>query len=149
MIEKEKLFWKTKTLEEMSSEEWEALCDRCGRCCLLKFEREASPKVYHTGIACSYLDIYTCRCTCYRHRIMYVPDCIVLTSKTVKNYKWLPPTCAYRLLSEGKSLEWWHPLVSGDPQTVHRAGISVRGKCISAKYVQKEQMEAFILDQEN
>jgi uncharacterized cysteine cluster protein YcgN (CxxCxxCC family) len=121
-------FWKRKTLEQMTSAEWESLCDGCGRCCLNKLEEEGSDKTFFTDVACRLLDHDTCRCKDYAHRLELVPDCVLLTPAEVRQIPWLPPTCAYDLLARGKDLYWWHPLVSGDPETVHSAGISVRGR---------------------
>ena len=123
-------YWRTKTLEEMTREEWEALCDGCARCCLLKLEDADTGEIAYTDIACRLLDLGTCRCTRYRQRLRMVPECVDLTPEQVRKLDWLPSTCAYRLVAEGQDLAWWHPLVSGDPETVHRAGISVRGRVV-------------------
>ncbi len=126
----EQPFWRRKTLAEMTRGEWESLCDGCAKCCLDKLEDEDTGEISYTEVACRLLDLGTCRCTDYANRQRFVPDCVVLTARTVTRLTWLPSTCAYRLVSEGKDLEWWHPLVSGDPETVHRAGISVRGRAV-------------------
>jgi uncharacterized protein len=126
-------FWQVKPLGEMTSAEWESLCDGCGRCCLNKLENENSGEIFHTDVACRLLDPDTCRCASYEDRKRFVPDCQILTHQNLKRYPWLPSTCAYRLLAEGGSLYWWHPLVSGDPETVHEAGISVRGRTVSER----------------
>ena len=123
-------YWRTKSLEEMTRDEWEALCDGCARCCLIKLEDSDTGEIDYTDIACRLLDLGTCRCTRYRQRTRLVPDCVDLTPKQVRKLRWLPSTCAYRLVAEGRDLAWWHPLVSGDPDTVHRAGISVRGRVV-------------------
>jgi len=123
-------FWKVKPLERMTRAEWESLCDGCGRCCLHKLRDEDTDAVAHTNVACRLLTIETCRCADYANRRAWVPDCVKLTPKRLSAIDWLPPTCAYRMLAEGRDLAWWHPLVSGDPETVHRAGVSVRGKAI-------------------
>ncbi len=123
-------FWRRKTLLEMTKAEWESLCDGCGKCCLLKLEDEETGQVSYTDAACKLLDLESCRCSRYVNRRHYVPDCIKLTPKLVDRLRWMPSTCAYRLLSEGKDLPDWHPLVSGDPESVHRAGISVRGRAV-------------------
>ncbi len=126
-------FWKTKQLAEMSRTEWESLCDGCGRCCLHKLEDEDTGEILQTNVCCRLLDTQGCGCTKYMERQRLVPDCLVLTPENVVGLNWMPRTCAYRLLSEGKDLEWWHPLVSGDPDSVHKAGISVRGKVVSER----------------
>ncbi len=126
-------FWKTKRLEDMTDAEWESLCDGCGRCCLHKLREEDTGELVHTSVACRLLDLKSCRCSDYPNRVRRVPDCVGLTASVVREIDWLPPTCGYRLVAEGKGLAWWHPLVSGDPETVHRAGISVRGRAISER----------------
>jgi hypothetical protein len=119
-------FWE-KPLQALTREEWEALCDGCGKCCLHKVEDEDSGEIIGTNIACRLLDRHSCRCSNYRGRRAFVPDCVRLTAGTVGALRWLPSTCAYRLRSEGKDLPEWHYLISGDRETVHEAGISVRG----------------------
>src|SRR2546430_1394344 len=121
-------FWKRKPLAEMTGPEWESLCDGCGRCCLVKLEEEDTETIYFTNVGCRLLDTGSCRCRDYSNRQKKVDDCVRLTPKVVAEIGWLPPTCAYRLLDEGKDLHWWHPLLSGDPDTVHQAGVSVRGR---------------------
>ena len=121
-------FWKSKTLEEMSDPEWESICDGCGRCCLVKLEDEDTGRYYATDIACRLLDTEACRCGNYADRQSLVPDCVRLTPKEARSLGWLPPTCGYRLLAEGKDLAWWHPLVSGTQATVIEAGVSVKGR---------------------
>ncbi|MCH7957893.1 MAG: YcgN family cysteine cluster protein [Proteobacteria bacterium] len=123
-------FWRRKTLAEMTRGEWESLCDGCAKCCLDKLQDDDTGEISYTEVACRLLDLGTCRCTDYANRKRFVPDCVVLTPRTVNRLTWLPSTCAYRLISEGKDLAWWHPLVSGDPETVHRAGVSVRGRAV-------------------
>jgi uncharacterized cysteine cluster protein YcgN (CxxCxxCC family) len=124
----EKPFWRRKTLARMTKAEWESLCDGCGRCCLNKIEEETSGRIYYTDVGCTLLDDFTCRCKDYANRTDQVSDCVRLTPANIAELKWLPPTCGYRLVAEGRDLYWWHPLVSGDPDSVHAAGVSVRGR---------------------
>ena len=124
----EGFFWKTKTLEEMSEVEWESLCDGCARCCLEKLEDEDTGKIYFTHVSCKLLDAGLCACKDYTNRSDQVPDCVRLTPENVRTLNWLPPSCGYKLVAEGRDLYWWHPLISGDPNTVHEAGVSVRGR---------------------
>jgi uncharacterized cysteine cluster protein YcgN (CxxCxxCC family) len=121
-------FWRRKTLAEMEPGEWESLCDGCGRCCLVKLEDEDTAQIHYTDVACTLLDGDSCRCRDYPGRQARVADCVKLTPQTVAALTWLPPTCGYRLVAERRDLYWWHPLVSGDPQSVHAAGISVRDR---------------------
>ncbi len=123
-------FWKRKTLAEMDTREWESLCDGCGKCCLVKLEDERTGKVHYTDVACRLLDTDSCRCRDYAHRARRIAGCVKLSAKDVTAFHWLPSTCAYRLVAEGKDLSWWHPLISGDPESVHRAGVSVKGRVL-------------------
>ena len=121
-------FWETKRLHEMNAQEWESLCDGCGLCCLIRYEDEETGEIIPTRVSCKLLDQHTCACKDYANRKRQVSDCVQLSPRNVKRIVWLPPTCAYRLVAEGKDLAWWHPLVSGSPETVHEAGVSVRGR---------------------
>jgi len=143
-----KPFWQGKKLVEMTPEEWEALCDGCAQCCIVKFEDVDSKELFFTDVVCQFLDINACRCTSYTQRTQLVPTCLVLTPALIKQLPWMPATCAYRLLAEGKPLPWWHPLVSGDPQTVHQSGASVRGKVVSEKGLSDAELEQHIKEDE-
>ena len=138
-------FWKTKTLEELTSQEWESLCDGCGRCCLVKLEDEDTSEVYTTRLACSMLDVRTCRCRDYANRFSKMPDCLEIDVKRARELTWLPPTCGYRIVGEGRDLPWWHPLVSGTSETVHQAGISVKGFAMSERRVKQENYWKYII----
>lgn len=121
-------FWETTPLTAMSEAQWESLCDGCGKCCLIGLEDEDSGEIYLTDVACDLFDGAACRCSDYKNRKSLVPDCVKLTPETIGELGWLPKTCAYRLVHEGKPLRSWHPLVSGDPNSVHEANVSVKGK---------------------
>lgn len=122
----DKPFWEQKTLAEMTAREWESLCDGCGKCCMSKLIDDDTDEIYYTTVACRLFDPDTCRCSDYKNRQKKVSDCVKLTPENVGDIAWLPTTCAYRLLNEGKPLFDWHPLVSGDPESVHKADISMR-----------------------
>lgn len=139
-------FWQEKTLAEMTVAEWESLCDGCGRCCLNKLEDWDTGEIAWTHVACRLLDGETCRCKDYPNRQATVPDCIGLTLTEVNTITWLPPTCAYRLIRDGEDLYWWHHLLSGDPETVHEAGISVRGRTISEEGMDTDDLEEHLAD---
>lgn len=141
-----KPFWETKTLLEMTREEWESLCDGCGLCCLRKLEDADTGQVVYTDVSCRLLDTGTCRCTRYSRRLDLVDDCIGLARDRLDQLQWMPVTCAYRLLDGGQSLPDWHPLISGTPQSVHDAGISVRGRCTSEAFVHDDEVETRIVD---
>ncbi len=138
-------FWQRKRLDEMTPAEWESLCDGCGKCCLAKLEDEDTGDVYYTELACRYMDQDTCQCTVYSERLQKVPACVVLTPESLGDYHWLPFTCAYRTLAEGRPLADWHPLRSGDPQTVHEAGVSVRHRVMSEADVAEQDWEEHII----
>ena len=126
----QKPFWEVKRLDQMTTDEWESLCDGCGRCCLIRFEDEETGEITPTRVSCKLFDDATCRCSNYARRKRYVPDCIKLTPNNIEDLQWMPPSCAYRRLNEGRGLADWHPLVSGDSESVHTAGISMRGQTI-------------------
>lgn len=138
-------FWQRKHLDEMNAAEWESLCDGCGKCCLAKLEDEDTGEVYYTDLVCRYMDTDTCACTVYEDRVRKVPNCVVLTPDTLGDYHWLPYTCAYRTLAEGRPLADWHPLRSGDPATVHEAGMSVRHRVKSEAEVPEQDWEEHII----
>ncbi len=126
-------FWRTKTLAAMTKVEWESLCDGCGRCCLHKLRDEDTEELSFTNVACRLLDLKTSRCSDYAGRRTKIPDCVQLTPKKLKTVDWLPPSCAYRLVSEGKDLYPWHPLISGRAESVAEAGVSVAGRALSER----------------
>ena len=128
-----KAFWKHKTLAEMSEAEWESLCDGCALCCMHKVEEEDTGEIFYSNLACRLLDTSTCRCTDYPNRVRRVADCIDLTQDKGEAFEWLPASCAYRRVAAGKDLPAWHPLLTGDPESVHRAGISMRGSMVSER----------------
>lgn len=138
-------YWETKSLNSMSRAEWEALCDGCGLCCMLKVEDEDTSCVYLTRLACRLLDIGSCRCSDYDNRRSRVRDCVVINPDNLAQFSWLPATCAYRLVAEGSELPWWHHLVSGDAETVHLAGISARGWARTEKGVRKNAITGYII----
>ena len=138
-------FWQRKRLHEMTTREWESLCDGCGKCCLAKLENEDTGDVYYTELVCRYMEQETCQCSVYSERLQKVPACTVLTPDTLNDSHWLPSTCAYRTLAEGRALADWHPLRSGDPDSVHDAGISVRNRVISEADVPEDDWEEHII----
>ena len=142
----EPLFWEQKSLFEMTKGEWESLCDGCGKCCLVKLQDADTGEISYTDVACRLLDCDRCRCTDYPNRKTKVPDCVVLSPKVVDQLEWMPSTCAYRLLKEGKDLYWWHHLVCGDPNAVHEAGISVRGRVVSETLVEDGELLEHLVD---
>jgi hypothetical protein len=138
-------FWELKTLEEMTPAEWESLCDGCGRCCTHKLEDEDTGEVFATQIACRLLDCDQCLCSDYPNRLEQVPDCLQVTPEIARTATWLPPSCAYRRVAEGRGLAWWHHLVSGSRETVHTAGISVRGRVMPEQSIDPDDYEEHIV----
>ena len=139
-------FWEEKTLDQMNDEEWEALCDGCGRCCLIKLEDEDTGEIFNSDVRCKLLDTNSCQCVDYKNRKSQVSDCIKLTAKNVLEIAWIPPTCAYRRLAEGKGLAWWHPLISGDMETIVQVGVSVRGRTFDETKVAPGEWESHTVD---
>ena len=138
-------FWKKYSLTELNSAEWEALCDGCGLCCLIKLEDEELQEIAYTKVACKLLDCQTAQCSNYSQRVQHVPDCIQLTPEKLANIQWLPASCAYRRLEQGKSLPSWHYLNSGTRSSIIQAKISAAGRCISEVEVDEEQIEDYIV----
>jgi hypothetical protein len=138
-------FWQRKTLEQMTRAEWESLCDGCARCCLHKLEDEDDGEVYYTAVVCRYLDQDSCRCGDYENRHTNVPNCVELSPGRVEEFHWLPTTCAYRRLAEGRGLADWHPLVAGNRAQMAAAGITVTGKVIDERHVHPEDYETQIV----
>lgn len=129
----------------MTRDQWESLCDGCGICCLHKLEDGKTGKVYYTSVACRFLDLTSCRCSIYCDPYTIPSDCMKITPQNIKRLKWLPATCAYRRIAEGKELYWWHPLLSGNQHTVHKAGISVKDKVVSELQVHPEDIKNSII----
>ncbi|MBL4762119.1 MAG: YcgN family cysteine cluster protein [Gammaproteobacteria bacterium] len=139
-------FWKEKTLQEMSKEEWESLCDGCAKCCLKKLEDEDSGDVFYTAVHCHLLDTKTCTCPVYSTRGKYVPECLELSPKLLTELNWLPDTCAYRLIEEGKDLPSWHPLVTGNTNSTFEAGMSIKDKSLSEEFIHPDSLEEHIIE---
>jgi uncharacterized cysteine cluster protein YcgN (CxxCxxCC family) len=139
-------FWETKRLDELTDDEWEALCDGCGRCCLRKLEDEETGEIHYTDVACRLLDITTCRCTDYPRRLERVDDCVRISRDRLEELSWMPATCAYRLRHENRPLPDWHPLVSGRAESVHEAGISVRHRVLSEHCVHEDDVHQRLIE---
>ncbi len=139
-------FWESRSLQELTPSEWESLCDGCARCCLIKLEDEEDGSIHYTNVVCDLLNLEHCRCTKYSERSVHVPECVVITPDIIEKLHWMPSTCAYRLLSEGKPLPDWHPLVSGDPDSVHLAGISVRGRVFMQSEIKEDDLQDHVVD---
>ncbi|MEM7660803.1 MAG: YcgN family cysteine cluster protein [Pseudomonadota bacterium] len=139
-------FWETKRLEEMSPDEWELVCDGCAKCCLLKLEDEDTGEIAYTRLHCRLLDADTCRCSNYAQRKRHVPDCVTLTPKTISEIRWMPDSCAYRVLHEGRQLPDWHHLICGDRSRVHTTGNSIRGRTVSEDTVLEDDQIDWIVD---
>ena len=138
-------FWETKTLDQLSKQEWESLCDGCGKCCLNKLETE-KPDVYdYTRVGCRLLDSHTCGCSNYENRFQYVRGCQQLMPSNIKKFTWLPNTCAYRLVEQGEPLQQWHHLVCGDKEQIHNEDMSVRGAVISEEFVHEDSWDEHVI----
>ena len=124
-------YWRSKTLDQLSVQEWEALCDGCGKCCLLKLEDEDTGEIFSTDIGCKFLDLDTCKCSHYERRTRVVNDCVKLSPTNIHGLDWLPESCSYRVIARGEDLPDWHHLVSGSQMEIHRLGYSIRGWVIS------------------
>ena len=150
MIERKDLaenFWE-KPLDTLSQAEWEALCDGCGKCCMNKLEDEDTGEVAFTKVACRLFDSETCRCGNYATRLSYVPECVVLTPTTLPDVAYfMPQTCAYRRLHEGKSLPTWHPLLTGDENSPHAALVTMRGWALSEAAVPEDDWEDHLIEE--
>lgn len=138
-------FWKHKSLHELTTAEWESLCDGCGKCCLHKLQDAETDVVYYTRVACRLLDLDSCRCSDYAHRHKRVRDCVRLSPDDAGALQWLPSTCAYRLIAAGDDLPEWHPLISGEPTSVRRAGHSVLGRVVSESDIDIRDLESHIV----
>jgi uncharacterized cysteine cluster protein YcgN (CxxCxxCC family) len=138
-------FWETTSLKDMTRKQWESLCDGCALCCLHKLEDEDTEEVYYTDVHCRYMDTANCNCTVYLERQEKVPNCVWLTPNQASEFHWLPDSCAYRVLAEGRKLADWHPLISGDPNSVHEAGVSIKGKGVADNQVAEEDWEDHII----
>ncbi len=139
-----KPFWETKSLDEMTTEEWESLCDRCGKCCLHKLEDEDTGEIFFTSVVCELSNLEDCSCSEYQKRCTLVPECLDLKQHDFSEYNWLPATCAYRLLVDGKPLPSWHPLITGTFESVHEAGVSIRSYAM--KESQVDNLEEHIIE---
>lgn len=144
-MSKQPPFWETKTLSQLNHDEWEALCDGCAKCCVHKLEDDKTGEIFYTCVACRLLDINTCRCANYENRSELIPECAVLSTDHSEHFSWLPDTCAYRLLHEGKPLPDWHPLITGDPASVHAHGASALKKLIPEFLADEERLEKYIV----
>lgn len=139
-------FWEEKSLAEMTQEEWESLCDGCGRCCLNKLEDEDTGEIYFTNVACKLLDLEKCRCSDYENRKQSMPDCMILSFDHNEALAVMPSTCAYSLLNQGKTLPEWHPLISGNKESVIEANISISGKVVSEDNIHYEQLPEHLIN---
>lgn len=145
MSELEPRFWEGRTLESLNPQEWEALCDGCGRCCLHKVIDD-DDQLYLTRVACHLLDVEACRCKRYDERLTIVPECLDLTPRLVHSLPWLPSTCAYKRVALGQPLPWWHPLLTGASEQMHEAGASVKDQAVSEDEIDPDDLEFYIVE---
>lgn len=145
MMGREQPFWKQKPLQQMTQAEWESLCDGCAKCCLVKLQDDETGEIAYTSVGCQYLDPDSCRCSEYARRQQLVAECIALEPEMSEVFAWLPDSCAYRLVAEGRELPRWHPLISGDPDSVHASGNSVQHRIVSERDVDPDDLEEFIV----
>jgi len=138
-------FWENIKLAQMTDQQWESLCDGCGRCCLLKLEDEETSELYFTNVSCHLLNIEKCRCNDYQNRKFLVPECLNVRKMHLSEYQWLPETCAYRLLAQGKSLPVWHPLISKNESSVQSAGIKVSAFAVSEEHIHPDQLSEHVI----
>ncbi|MGU9961856.1 MAG: YcgN family cysteine cluster protein [Candidatus Puniceispirillales bacterium WSBS_2018_MAG_OTU23] len=142
-------FWQVTALSDMTDDEWESLCDGCGKCCVIKLEDIDTSVIHYTDVGCRLLDGDTCQCKDYSNRKAIVPDCVILTPKNLEEISWMPMSCAYRRLSEGRGLPEWHPLITGDKDSTHKAGMSVRGKIFTESDIADDDYPDHITDWDN
>lgn len=147
MADSQRPFWEAKTLSEMTKSEWESLCDGCAKCCLHKLQDEDTDEIFYTSVACEKLDLESCRCSVYEQRLSHVPDCLDLIQESLDELSWLPGSCAYRTVAERRSLPEWHHLITGDKNSIHRAGMSVVGRAVSEKDVLEDELELYIIEE--
>ena len=138
-------FWQTKTLAQMTPQEWESLCDGCAKCCLHKLQDEEDGEVYYTDVACRYLNLTSARCNAYGDRLTNVPECVALTPDNIQDMPWLPDTCAYKLLHQGQALPAWHPLIAKNSIKMQKKGVSVLGRVVSETWVSPDQYEERVI----
>jgi len=138
-------FWETKSLDQMTHEEWESLCDGCARCCMFKVEDD-SGTVHYTSLVCDQLNLESCRCSNYEERHKIVRDCVKFSAEEASSFKWLPRSCAYRSLAEGRGLEDWHPLISGRDESVHEAAVSVKNKVLPVGAIHEDEYAGYFID---
>ena len=140
------MFWKTKSLKDMSPSEWESLCDRCGKCCVVKLEDYNTEKIYYTNVSCKLLCEKTALCKDYINRKSFVPDCEILSPKKLKNLKWMPDTCAYKILDQGGQLPNWHPLVCGNNDEIVKSGNSVKNRVTNEAKIKTKNLQNHIFN---